>query len=50
LKLSTDDLRDGRVSFAERANELQLERRAEAILGFGATSPTTGFGASSWTQ
>lgn len=47
LNMSIDDLRNGRVSFAERPNESQLRRRAEAILGFGATSPNGGFSSSS---
>lgn len=50
LNISIDDLRAGRVSFAERPKELQLGKRAEAILALGATSPTSGFGASSWSQ
>ena len=50
LNLSIDDLRAGRVSFAERPNESELRKRAEAILGFGATSPGGGFSSSpsSW--
>lgn len=50
LDMSIDDLRSGRVSFAKRPNELQLGKHAEAILDFGATSPTSGFGASSSSQ
>lgn len=50
LNMSVDDLRGGRVSFAERPNESQLGKRAEAILALGATNPTSGFGASSWSQ
>jgi hypothetical protein len=50
LNMSIDDLRGGRVSFADRPNELQPGKRAEAILALGATSPTSGFGASSWSQ
>jgi hypothetical protein len=48
LKMSIDDLRAGRAVFAERPNESQLRKRAESILGFGATSPSGGFGSSSW--
>jgi hypothetical protein len=48
LNMSIDDLRSGRAAFATRPNEPLLRKRAEAILGFGATSPTSGFGASSW--
>ena len=47
LNMSIDDLRTSRASFAERANESELRKRAEAILGFGATSPTSGFSSSS---
>lgn len=47
LNMSVDDLRAGRVHFAERPNESELRKRAEAILGFGATSATSGFGSSS---
>jgi hypothetical protein len=50
LNMSIDDLGGGRVSFAERPNELQLRKRAEAILALGATSPTSSFGANSWSQ
>jgi hypothetical protein len=50
LNISIDDLRAGSVSFAERPKELQLGKRAEAILALGATSPTSGFSATSWSQ
>ena len=50
LDMSIDDLRSDRVSFATGPNKLQLRKRAEAILGFGATSPMSGFGGSSWSQ
>lgn len=50
LGMSIDDLRSGRGSFAKRPNESQLGERAEGILDFSATSPTSGFGASSWSQ
>ena len=50
LNMSTDSLRGGRASFARRPNQLQLGKRAEAILALGATSPTSGFGANSWSQ
>ncbi len=50
LNISIDDLRASRVSFAERPKELQLGKRAKAILALGATSPTRAFGASSWSQ
>ncbi len=48
LNMSIDDLRAGRATFAEKPNESQLRKRAEAILGFGATSPAGGFSSSSW--
>jgi hypothetical protein len=47
LNMSIDGLRAGRANFAERPNESELRRRAEAILGFGATSPSGGFSSSS---
>ena len=50
LNISIDDLRAARVSFAERPKELQLGKRAKAILALGATSPTSGFDASSRSQ
>ena len=49
LDMSIEDLRSGRVNFAERPNQLRLSKR-EAIPDFGATSPTSGFGAGSWSQ
>lgn len=50
LNISIDDLRAARVSFAERPKELQLGKRAKAILALSATSPTSGFDASSRSQ
>ena len=50
LDMSIEDLRSGRLNFAERPNELRLGKRVEAIPDFGATSPTSGFGASNWSQ
>jgi hypothetical protein len=47
LDMSIKDLRSGRASFARRPNERRLRKRLEAILGFGGTSPTSGFGADS---
>ena len=43
--LSIEDLRSGRVTFARSPNELRLRKRAEAIVSFDGTSPTSGFGA-----
>jgi hypothetical protein len=48
LNMSIDDLRAGRAAFAEKPNESQLRKRAESILGFGASSPAGGFSSSSW--
>lgn len=47
LNMSIDDLRAGRARLADQPNESELRKRAEAILGFGASSPTGGFGSSS---
>jgi hypothetical protein len=47
MDLSVNQLRDAREAFAERADDKALRKRAEAILGFGSTSPAHGFGGSS---
>ncbi|MEP6603933.1 MAG: DUF4912 domain-containing protein [Spartobacteria bacterium] len=47
LDLSVDRSRAERESLADRPNEEALRKRAEAILGFGSTSPARGFGGSS---
>jgi hypothetical protein len=47
MDLSLDDLKSTGGSFAGRVNEAALRRRAEALLGFGATSPWSAF-SSSW--
>jgi hypothetical protein len=47
MDVSLAELRETRRAFAERPHETALRKRAEAILGFGATSPTHGFGDSS---
>lgn len=49
MNLSIDDISASRRKFADRRNGAALRRRAETLLGFGATSPTGGFGGSSWT-
>ncbi len=49
MNLSIDDISASRRTFADRRNGAALRRRAETLLGFGATSPTGGFGGSSWT-
>jgi hypothetical protein len=47
MDISLAELRAKRQAFAGRPNEAVLRKRAEAILGFGATSPSHGFGDSS---
>ena len=47
MNLSLDELRMAREMFADRPDEKTLRKRAEAILGFGTTSPAHGFGDSS---
>jgi Domain of unknown function (DUF4912) len=44
MDLSLDDLKSARGAFATRMSEAALRRRAETLLGFGATSPPFGFG------
>jgi Domain of unknown function (DUF4912) len=48
MHLSLDEIESARRAFLARANEAALRRRAEAVLGFGSTSPSRGFGESSW--
>jgi len=48
MKLSLSDIATARRAFMERASSEKLRNRAEAILGFGSTSPSRGFGDSSW--
>lgn len=48
MDLSLDDIEAAWRAFANRATTEKLRKRAEAILGFGATSPSRGFGESSW--
>jgi Domain of unknown function (DUF4912) len=48
MNLSLEDLGVARRAFAKRANGAALRRRAETLLGFGATSPARGFSESSW--
>jgi Domain of unknown function (DUF4912) len=47
MDLSLEDLRVARRAFAKRRNGAALRRRAEALLGFGATSPSRAFSESS---
>jgi hypothetical protein len=48
MNLSLDETAHAREIFNTPANAAALRRRAEAILGFGSSSPAHGFGASSW--
>lgn len=49
MDLSIEDMSAARRGFAGRGrNGAALRRRAEALLGFGGTSPGSGFGGSSW--
>ncbi len=47
MNLSVNQLRAARESLSDRPNDEALRRRAEAVLGFGSTSPAQGFGGSS---
>jgi hypothetical protein len=47
MNLSVEDIDAARRAFQERGGAA-LRRRAEALLGFGASSPSRGFGGSSW--
>jgi Domain of unknown function (DUF4912) len=48
MNLSIEQIADARRALASRKNGAALRRRAEALLGFGATSPARGFSESSW--
>jgi hypothetical protein len=48
MNLSVNELRAARQIFADRKDEAALRKRAEAILGFGSTSPAHGFSGGSW--
>jgi hypothetical protein len=48
MNLSLDELGAARRAFPGAANESALRRRAEALLGFGGTSPSRAFEGSSW--
>jgi len=48
MNLSVDEIDIARREFQKRGNGADLRRRAEALLGFGASSPLRGFGGSSW--
>jgi Domain of unknown function (DUF4912) len=47
MNLSLSEIETARRAFSDRAAADRLRKRAEAVLGFGATSPTGGFGPSS---
>jgi hypothetical protein len=48
MNLSIDEIGAARRAFLKRGNGAALRRRAEALLGFGASSNSGGFGGSSW--
>ena len=48
MDLSLDDIDAARRPFTDRVASEKLRKRAEAILGFGATSPPRSFSESSW--
>ena len=50
MNLSLPDLEAARRDFAAGGIDDLLRKRAEAILGFGGTSPSGGLGGSSWSS
>jgi hypothetical protein len=48
MNLSLSDIAAARRAFMGRAGNEKLRKRTEAILGFGASSPSRGFSESSW--
>ena len=48
MNLPVEELDAARRAFNNRQNGAALKRRAEALLGFGASSPARGFSESSW--
>jgi len=48
MNVSLDDIDAARRAFMDRADSAKLRKRTETILGFGSTSPSHGFGQSSW--
>lgn len=48
MDLSVDEFGPARQAFLDSPSNQKLVRRAEAVLGFGATSPSHPFGGSSW--
>jgi len=50
MDLSVRDLEEARRGFSGKSLGDVLRKRAEAVLGFGGTSPGGGFGGSSWSS
>jgi len=50
MNLSLSEVAAATRAFSGRVDADRLRKRAEAILGFGATSPSGGFGGSSWSS
>ena len=48
MNLSIEQVDAARRAFMQQSDNIMLRKRAEAILGFGSTSPAGGFGGSSW--
>lgn len=48
MNLSLAEMGSARRAYSDRASSDLLRKRAEAILGFGSTSPSGGFSGSSW--
>ena len=48
MNLSLSEVAAARRAFSDLVDADRLRKRAEAILGFGATSPSGGFGATRW--
>jgi hypothetical protein len=48
MNLSIEEIDTAHRAFKQRAGDDIVRKRAEAILGFGSTSPAGGFGGSSW--
>jgi Domain of unknown function (DUF4912) len=48
MNLSMAEMDEARRAYSDHAASDRLRKRAEAILGFGSTSPAGGFGGSSW--
>jgi hypothetical protein len=48
MDLSCQEMNSARAALAGGAKDAPLRKRTEAILGFGATSPSQGFGPTSW--